>query len=97
VNMRDYYAMIRAFVDGGLPVEEFERRYLAAFKAEPGGMDPAAFAILDRLFGAVDAYWSEVTPEQETPFLISEDRLREYARVALEQLAAYLGEHPAGP
>ena len=89
-----YQTLIRDFVDGGLPVDEFERRYLADFKAEPGGMDPALFTILDRLFGAVDAYWSEVEPGQESPFLISEHRLREEARTALDQLHAYLNRHP---
>jgi hypothetical protein len=97
VSTHEYYTLIQAFVDGVVPADEFEQRYLAAFKAEPGGMDPALFFILDRLFGAVDAFWGDVKHGEETPFLISEDHLREEARAALRQLDTYLGEHPTGP
>ena len=62
MTAHEYRTMIQAFLDGAMPVGEFEQRYLAAFKAEPGGMDPALFTILDWLFAAVDSYWSEVEP-----------------------------------
>jgi hypothetical protein len=82
--------MIRAFLDRQLPVEEFERRYLAAFKEEPAGMDEELYSILDSVFGAVDAYWPECQPGQETAFEISEQRLREEVSAALVRLDRWL-------
>lgn len=43
---------------------------------KPPGMNSALFAILNELFGSVDAYWPECPPDTDAPFLISEKRLR---------------------
>jgi self-protective colicin-like immunity protein len=86
--------MISAYLTGLLSVDAFEREFLRAFKAEPAGMDDELFHILDKLFGAVDAYWSECKPGEETAFRISEDSLRREAEEALERLNRYLRRNP---
>lgn len=86
-----YETLIRAFVSHELPVEDFERRYLAAFKAEPGGMEHTLYQILETLFESIDAYSPDCQPGQESAFEISEQQLRQDAQQALarlEQLAA---------
>ncbi len=85
----DYQKLIQAFLDRQLPVEEFESRYLAAVKAEPGGMDPVLYEIVEDLFGAVDTYSPECSSGEETPVVISEASLRREAREALDRLEQY--------
>lgn len=84
--LAEYEALIRAFLDHDLAPEEFERRYLAAFKAEPGGMSQTLYQILETLFESVDAYFPECQPGQETTFEISEVQLRHDAAQALARL-----------
>lgn len=91
MTLEEYKQLIAAFLNHELPVEEFEARFLEAFKAEPEDIDDSLFLVLDALFGAVDSYWSGCAPGEETAFLISEDQLRREAREALarlEQLSA---------
>lgn len=84
--LAEYEALIRSFLNHELSPATFEQRYLAAFKAEPGGMDQAAYQILETLFESVDAYWPECQPGQETPFQISEVQLRRDAMQTLTRL-----------
>lgn len=77
-----YRAMIAAFLGGALPADRFEGEYLHAYKVEPADMDDDLFHILDRLFGAVDAYRPDCEPGRETAFSISEDGLRREAQGA---------------
>lgn len=84
--LAEYEALIRTFLNHELTPEEFEQRYLAAFKAEPGGMDQARYQILETLFESVDAYWAECQPGQETAFEISEVQLRHDAAQALARI-----------
>jgi hypothetical protein len=86
MNLMGYKALVRAFLDEQIPVEEFEARYLSAFKSETEVMDEPVYRILDTLFSAVDAYWIECMPGEETAFLISEDQLRREAAKALAEL-----------
>jgi hypothetical protein len=85
-NAKRYRALISAFVAGSISVAAFDEQFLRTFKSEPEGMDGELFGILDRLFGAVDAYWHECNPGEESAFLISEATLRREATVALERL-----------
>ncbi len=50
-----YIDLIRGFVDGQVPVRQFEATYLAMFKKEPGFLPEDEFRILDKLFADVDA------------------------------------------
>lgn len=81
-----YRSMIEAFLGGVLSAERFERAFLDAFKSEPMGMDEDIYLVLDRLFGAVDAYWSECSPGEATPLCLSEQDLRREAADALGRL-----------
>jgi hypothetical protein len=84
--LTEYEALIRSFLNHELSPDLFEQRYLAAFKAEPGGMDEALYQILETLFESVDAYWPECQPGEETAFQISEAQLRRDAAQTLSRL-----------
>lgn len=90
MSPNEYRNLIQAFVDEAIPAKEFEARYLAAFKSEPGGMSPQLYSVLEKLFEDVDAYWEDCPPGQETAFIISEQRLRQEAKKALELLNHFL-------
>ncbi|HEX6289923.1 MAG TPA: colicin immunity domain-containing protein [Herpetosiphonaceae bacterium] len=83
MRLLEYKLLIHAFIERQISVEEFERQFLNAFKSESEGMDMQLFCILDALFGAVDSYWHECLPGQETAFMISEEQLRREAAKAL--------------
>jgi hypothetical protein len=84
----EYQELIQTFVDRTLTVSDFEARYLEAFKAQPQGMHPGLFAILDSLFADVDAYSDSCLPCEESAFCISESSLRQRASDALKHLEA---------
>jgi hypothetical protein len=90
VSAKDYKGLIQAFLNGNLSIEEFEARYLAAFKNERGEMDKQLFLILEDLFEDLDAYSPIWTQEDESPIRITEQRLRQEAFEALAQLEKYL-------
>lgn len=72
-----------------MTVREFESNFLAAFKKEPGGMQPEVFDILDRLFADIDSYSPNCQQGQERPFKISEAALRQESKKALEGLRQF--------
>ncbi|GBF82202.1 colicin immunity domain-containing protein [Aphanothece sacrum] len=86
MDIENYQSMIQAFVDGRLPIQEFETQYLAAFKSQSTGMNPELFQLLDSLFSDVDAYSPDCLPEEETPFIISALSLYKQAAITLEKL-----------
>lgn len=86
MDIVSYKELIKSFINRKVTVDEFEKDFLAAFKTEPGPMNPSIYDILENLFAAVDAYWYECLPGQETAFTISEDMLREEANQALLKL-----------
>lgn len=86
MTLDGYIGMIRAFLDGRLSVDAFERQYLETFKAQPAGMDETTFRALDRLFGAVDSYSEERRPDQVSPLVLSEPELRREASEVLATL-----------
>ena len=86
MDIGSYIALLDNFVEHRLPVDEFERRYLEAYKAESDITDETVQDELWRLFTDVDAYSPMCKPGQETPLVISEQRLRSQARAALEKL-----------
>ena len=86
MELDGYIELIRAFVEGRLPVAEFEQRYLRAFKDEPAGMEPRVFAVLNQLFTDVDAYTPGLAEDEEDAFSLSEASLRRQAELALAEL-----------
>jgi Bacterial self-protective colicin-like immunity len=82
----EYQELIQTFVDQTLSIQDFEARYLEAFKSQPEGMHPKLFAVLDQFFADVDAYSPNCLPGEETAFCISESSLRQRAIDALKQL-----------
>jgi hypothetical protein len=82
----EYQELIQTFVSQTLSVQDFETQYLEAFKAQPQGMHPGLFALLDQLFGDVDAYSADCLPGEETAFCISETALRQRAAETLKQM-----------
>ncbi len=87
---QDYRDLIQAFLDQNLSIEEFEKQYLAAFKAEPGGMDRRLYEILEDLFEDVDAYSPLWSPADENWYRITEPTLRKEAQNALHELDALI-------
>jgi hypothetical protein len=85
-RLGEYAALVRDFLAGSTSVGEFERRYLARFKAEPSGMAPAVFDILNELFCDVDCYSPECRPGQEDAWNITEETLRRRAAHALTRI-----------
>ncbi|KOO49127.1 colicin immunity domain-containing protein [Viridibacillus arvi] len=80
-----YKRLIEDFVNEVIPVEDFERDYLNTFINETERMD-TFFEILNGVFEAVDCYWNECLPGQETAFEISEQQLRKEVSEALVKI-----------
>jgi hypothetical protein len=85
-----YKKLMKDFIDEVITVEDFEREYLKTFKNETERMDNRLFEILNGVFEAVDCYWHECLPGQETAFEISEQQLRKEVSEALVKLNSLL-------
>ncbi|WHY93132.1 colicin immunity domain-containing protein [Neobacillus cucumis] len=85
-----YKKLMKDFIDQVITVEDFEREYLKTFKNETERMDNTLFEILNGVFEAVDCYWHECLPGQETAFEISEQQLRKEVSEALDKLISLL-------
>ena len=86
MTVDEYRQLISDFLRDQISAEEFEQTYLDQLLSEPGGMDHVVYEILQKLFEAVDAYWKDASPDEETAFIISEESLRKDARNALDRL-----------
>ena len=78
-----YKRLMKDFINEVITVGEFEHEYLITFKEETERMGSPLFEILNGVFEAVDCYWHECLPGQETAFEISEQRLRKEVNEAL--------------
>jgi hypothetical protein len=85
-----YKRLMEDFINEVIPVEDFERDYLNTFKNETGRMNEKLFEILNGVFEAVDCYWHECLPGQETAFEISEQQLKKEVSEALVKLKSLL-------
>ncbi|NMH74576.1 hypothetical protein HF078_15930 [Bacillus sp. RO2] len=85
-----YKKLMKDFIDEVITVEDFERDYLKTLKNETERIDYTLFEILNRVFEAVDCYWHECLPGQETAFEISEQQLRKEVRDALVKMNSLL-------
>ncbi len=78
--------LIRDFVEHRISADEFESRYLTAFKAGTGDVaDDDIFETLDGLFADVDAYVADPTLRTD-PEDLDEEQLRACAARVLEKL-----------
>jgi hypothetical protein len=81
-----YKRLMEDFINEVITVEDFERDYLNTFKNEIERLGSPLFEILNGVFEAVDCYWYECLPGQETDFEISEQQLRREVNEALVKL-----------
>ena len=88
VDVEAYKALMLSFVEGEIRTEEFERRYIDAWLAEPGAIPEPLYGILEDVFESVECFDPEVTPETETRLDVSERTLRQDAADALKRLGA---------
>ncbi|HZG71672.1 MAG TPA: colicin immunity domain-containing protein [Chondromyces sp.] len=87
-----YKRLIEDFVNRVITVEDFECAYLNKFKNETERIDDTLFGILNEVFEAIDCYWHECLPGQETAFEISEQQLRKEVSEALAKLSSLLNK-----
>jgi len=81
-ELRQYIALIDAFVKEKIKPETFEKQYLELFKNDSGRPDQE-FAILDKIFADVDAFCNE-------PELCDEDDIDAYE--LKQRCVRYLGK-----
>lgn len=89
----DYIGIVQRFIQGDLPVDEFQLQYLNMFKDETRRLSDPLFELLDRLFGDVDAYCGDPATRKELNathpgFYLDESELRLRAMHAVEGLRA---------
>jgi hypothetical protein len=82
-----YKKLMECFINEDITIEEFERNYLKTFKNETERIGSPLFEILNGVFEAVDRYWHECLPGEETAFEISEEQLRKEVHEALVKLS----------
>ena len=93
MTFNEYKSLLKSFLDKTLSVEEFEIKYLVAIKKEGEKMNPQLYDILQELFWAVDSYWPDCSPDEETLFMISLDTLRQVVEKTLLQLDQFYLEY----
>lgn len=84
-----YISLITSFVDGNLPVCDFEKQYLDMFKNEAGTLTEVQYDALDFLFSSVDAFCADDDLRDDDD--IDEKQLLEDARITLSKLEAIKG------
>lgn len=83
-RLGQYLALISSFVADKIAAADFEREYLKLFKADETEWPEAEFAILDELFGEVDAFCADPQLRDEND--PDEYELKERSKMALERL-----------
>ena len=83
-----YRHLLEQYLDGKLPIEEFQKEYLTSIKQETFIFGPKIFPILGDLFEDVDSYSPLWSKEDESPFRLTEKSLRIEVLHALEKLDA---------
>jgi hypothetical protein len=83
-RLDQYITLISSFVTDKITATDFEREYLKLFKADETEWPEAEFAILDELFGEVDAFCADPQLRDEND--LDEYELKERCKVALERL-----------
>ena len=89
IDSAKYQTLIRNFLEGAIPVAEFQSAFLRAFKVEDQ-IDEASFEVLDELFGDVDSYTEDPKLLSDLPdFYLTEQGLRTKAQIAAARLVKH--------
>ena len=88
----DYKDLIEKFLEGNMSPQEFQVAYLDRFEDETRTLSEPLFAILDKLFGDVEAFEADEQLlrqlQAERPgFYVDEEELRQRASEALNSIA----------
>jgi len=83
-RLEQYIALISSLVADKIDAADFEREYLKIFKEDATEWSEAEFAILDELFGEVDAFCADPQLRDEND--LDEFELKEKGKLALERL-----------
>ena len=81
---RKYIGLITSYVDGDMPVCDFEKQYLDMFKNETEMLSEIEYDALDFLFSSVDVFCADDDLRDDDD--IDEKQLLDDARVTLSKL-----------
>lgn len=87
-RLHPYIELVAAFVEHGLPAEEFQRRYLDAVKSDQTILPDEEFAVVDGLFGDADFYVPDPALRGQIAGALDEAELYRRANAALARLRA---------
>jgi len=82
-----YLDLLTSFTQSKLSATEFESRFFELFKHDETDWPEPVFLVLDRLFGAVDAFC--VDPKLREERDLDEEQLRSVCQETLTSLLAY--------
>jgi hypothetical protein len=83
-KLQRYITLIAAFVADKIEASDFEHKYLKLFKEDTTEWPDIEFAILDGLFGDVDAFCAD--PQLRDKEDLDEYELKEKCKITLEKL-----------
>jgi hypothetical protein len=90
----DYAALLRGYLSGGLPLEEFSAKFFRRFKNEQH-LGEELYCVLDELFGDLDSVTEDPQLLSDRPeFYLNEQSLRKKLEVAVRRLTE-IEEHVA--
>jgi hypothetical protein len=79
-----YISLITSFIDGDIPVCDFEKQYLDMFKNETDTLSEIEYEALDFLFSSVDVFCADDDLRDDDD--IDEKQLLDDARITLSKL-----------
>lgn len=84
-RLNPYIELLMSFLHNGMSALDFERTYLEVYLNDTTEWSEAEFAILDELFGDVDAFCADANLRD--PDDLDEEQLRLKCKTALEKLS----------
>lgn len=84
VRLIKYIELILSFLHGRISPLDFEQAYLALYLNDETEWSEPEFAVLDELFGAVDAFCADAKLRDKND--LDEDELRLACKIALGRL-----------
>lgn len=85
-RLRPYLELLSAFVEHGMPAQEYERRYLDLYQYDKTEFSDDEFRVVDRLFIDVDDFVADPELYEPGTDAIGEAEFRRRATEALERL-----------
>ncbi len=83
-ELAEYFRLMESFNSGEITSDQFERKYLALFKADPRIFPQEIFDVLNGLFSDVDAFVAD--PEIRDQDDLDEQQLLACSRAAYDKL-----------